>query len=158
MNAHEAIEREVVETSRSGRVSETLRDHIAECASCKETASVAGFMQRLAGAEKDAPLPDPGIVRLKAQLLQNQLMEEQASQALSRVQRTTWILIGTCWATVLVWKWGTVESWLGDASLSRRIMESVSGGAGISLPFVLMLVGLMAATGLLAVHSVLADE
>jgi hypothetical protein len=158
VNAHDSLEREVLESSREGRMPERLRDHIAGCALCRETASIAGFMQKLAGAEKDAPLPSPGIVWLKAQLLQNRQMQDQASQAISLVQRTTWIVIGACWAAVLAWKWETVESWLSDASLSRLVVASVSGNDGISLPFVLMLAGLMAATGLLAVHGVLADE
>lgn len=158
MNPHETIEREVLEASRTGRIPESLESHLTTCASCAETASVAGFMRKLAGAEKDAPLPDPGILWLKAQLLQNRQLHEQTSQALSRVQKTTWIVIGTCWAAVLAWKWETVSSWLNDASVSRLIMSSISEGDGISLPFMLLLAGLMGVTALFAAHSVLADE
>ncbi len=158
MSPHEKIEREILQASREGRIPDTLQSHLETCASCGETASVAGFMQKLAGAEKDAPLPDPGILWLKAQLLQNRQIHEQTSHALSLVQRTTWIVIGTCWAAVLAWKWDTVSSWLDDASVSRLIVSSISEGQGISLPFMLLLAGLMGVTALFAAHSVFADE
>lgn len=158
MNNHDSIERRILESAGAGRMPEELRGHLAECATCRETATVTGFMMKLAGIEKDAPLPNAGIVWLKAQLLQNRQIQDQASQAISQVQRTTWIVIVGCWAAVLAWKWEMVSSWMNDASLSRLIMSSISGNDGISLPFVLALLGLMTATALFAVHSMLADE
>lgn len=65
-----AHERGIVAAVRSGRWSETLRDHAETCLACAETAFVARAMMADARALEDdhTPLRDPRIVWIRSRL------------------------------------------------------------------------------------------
>jgi hypothetical protein len=141
-------EAEVIAAVRDGRVSDELREHAVECASCREVVLVAGFMTR--GAEQLAelgPLPDAGYIWWRAHLEHRELQARRATGVISVFQRIA--VVAGAVAVVLLLRGALPElgAWLAGAAASARTSALPDNMAS---PILVVLVSL----GLLAAPSV----
>jgi hypothetical protein len=60
----------VLKAARSGEWSPELRAHAASCAACQDTLLLSASLQALVPSSQEGPLPEPGLILRKAQLLQ----------------------------------------------------------------------------------------
>jgi len=90
---------------------EDALSHVVACASCRETISVARCMRALAmeSTSETRSLPDAGLVRWKARLIEKQLAAARATQPISITQAiapavAVITLLGWFW-----WRWHLIE-------------------------------------------------
>ena len=106
---HRACARQpdILSALAAGRERETLvAAHLAACPSCRDQADAISWMRRLADApEPSHPLPDPGVIWWKAQLLRRWQAERVAS---APIERMRWIELAAGFASLavfLAWQW-----------------------------------------------------
>jgi predicted anti-sigma-YlaC factor YlaD len=98
---------DILSAVAAGRERETLvAAHLAACPSCREQADATCWMRKLAAApEPSHPLPDPGVIWWKAQLLRRWQAERVASAPIDRMH---WVALVAGFASLvvfLVWQW-----------------------------------------------------
>jgi hypothetical protein len=151
---NEAAVRDLV---RSGQADPALREHVARCAACRETADVAAWMRQLAEFSADAArLPDPGQLWWKAQLLQRWDAQRRATEPIETGQQVqVGIGVAGC-AGLLYWLWPFVQAW--GARVSSADVTTWISLAPSALPTVIAIGGLLAAaTALVAIRGIFAD-
>ena len=115
-----------------------LREHAERCPSCQEALWLAEWF----GApshDADAPLPEPGRIFWRAQLLQRRRLAERATRSIRLVQQIT--LAAALVVSVAV----TAAAWPALAGTARFIVSGGSGGPGM-LPGMVVLLTLLAVT------------
>ena len=104
-------EADVLRAAREDEWNESLRAHAAECARCRNLAQVATFMNKLGAAEdRQAPLPDPELVWLKAQVLARQARKERALKPLVVAEALGQAAAALVVGALLTWKWPLVTA------------------------------------------------
>ena len=98
---------DILSAVAAGREGEALMAaHLAACPSCREQAHAISWMRHLAAApEPSHPLPDPGVIWWKAQLLRRWQAERAAS---APIERMHWVELVAGFASLvvfLVWQW-----------------------------------------------------
>jgi predicted anti-sigma-YlaC factor YlaD len=98
---------DILSAVAAGRERETLvAAHLAACPSCREQADAICWMRKLAAApEPSHPLPDPGVIWWKTQLLRRWQAERVASAPIDRMH---WVALVAGFASLvvfLVWQW-----------------------------------------------------
>jgi predicted anti-sigma-YlaC factor YlaD len=131
---------DILSAVAAGREGEALMAaHLAACPSCREQAAAISWMRHLAAApEPSHPLPDPGVIWWKAQLLRRWQAERVAS---APIERMHWVELVAGFASLvvfLVWQWRGLST-----LVSRAIPAGVSAmttAAPPSNPLVLVLI------------------
>ena len=145
-----------------GDWSDSLRRHIETCDECSATAAVAEWMNRFAGLDdRQHRLPDPTLVYLKAQLLQQTKTVDRAARPMTIANIVSYAVIASGWAALLTWRWDAVARWLASFS-PKHVVIGVAmndpSAVTLSTPFFLTLIILASATMMLALHTILAEE
>lgn len=152
------FERDVLRASREDRWTDSLREHLTECADCIATASVAPWMKRFARiSDREHILPDPQIVWLKAKLLQGTADIARVSRPMNVAQIVAYFVVAGGWAGMLTWKWDAVQAWLRGFTPSG-ILQNVARGETLSLSFLAFVIVLASTTAMLALHTIMAEE
>jgi hypothetical protein len=110
-------ESEVRRMVRLGAHDPALREHAAGCEVCRETLTVAAWMQELSAlAEVDRRVPDPAYIWWKAELLRRWDAERRAAAPLDRGEpvQVGIGLLGT--VALLVWIWPQIPGLASAAS------------------------------------------
>lgn len=152
------FEADVLRAAQGDRWTDALRDHLADCQDCVATASVAPWMSRFARvSDREHILPDPQIVWLKAQLIQNTADIARVSRPLNFLQIVAYLVVAGGWAALLTWKWSAVEQWMKGLTPTGMV-ENMATGQSLSLSFFGLLIVLATMTVTLALHTILAEE
>ena len=118
---------------------------------------IAVWMQQFAAIEdRQHALPDPGVIWLKARVLQSAKAVERASRPITTAQIAAYTVIAGCWAALLIWKWNALEAWINAFRPSRLLFAQQ--GASLSFPFVMAFIALGSVTAMLAMHTIFAEE
>jgi predicted anti-sigma-YlaC factor YlaD len=131
---------DILSAVAAGRKRETLvAAHLAGCPSCREQADAISWMRQLADApEPSHPLPDPGVIWWKAQLLRRWQAERVAS---APIERMHWVELVAGFASLVVflaWQWRGLST-----LVSRAIplgVSAMSTAAPPGNPLVLVLI------------------
>ncbi len=112
MNQHKCPEEAgVLEAVRSQNWDGTLESHLEDCASCRDTARTAQWMQTFAESqEASRALPDPDLVWLKAQLYRKQAEGDRAILRRQLRWASVQVLFAAAVALGLYRNWNAVES------------------------------------------------
>jgi hypothetical protein len=157
-----AFESNVLEAAENGRWTESLRAHVAGCESCEAAASVAKWMADFARQDdREHILPDPAVVWLKAQLLQQHTAVDLASRPMHLLQIAAYVIVAGGWAALLTWKWAAVQEWMLTLSPRHFISGAAAMNAGsssLSMTFFAFVIVLSSVTVMLALHTILAEE
>ena len=86
------FEKAVIKDAGQGNQSENLALHIKDCAACRETSAVAGWMRNFAAAAPERVLPAAGFIWWKAKLIEKRAAGERAAQPIVWTQRAAAIL------------------------------------------------------------------
>jgi hypothetical protein len=156
MSEHEKFEERIRVSSATGVWDEETRRHLDACADCREQAEVLRFMLALAQTQLDSAPPDPQVVKVKAQIVNRERIDEHSAHTISNIQRAVWGSIAAAWALVLALNGSTIIGWARDFDLSEIVFSSVSGEGSFGL--ILLLVSLASITAMVAVHAILAEE
>ena len=125
---HEA---DVLKAARADEWNESLRDHAEECARCRDLLQVATFMKKLdAAEEKQARLPDPELVWLKAQVLARQAQKDRALAPLILAEAVGQAAAALAVGAFLTWKWPLVTAMATDLGRQYWGLEWLSTWAG----------------------------
>ena len=147
-------ERDVLEATRLGRWNEDLEAHVSTCATCQDLSVVSAFLESEAhSARSEAPLPGPGLIWWKAQLLARRAAAEQATRPIAVYEKAATALgvLGVLGA--VVWNAERIQGWLEPVALAAGRLGSMEGafpgallalGAGSCLFVLLMLFALYA--------------
>ena len=131
-----------------------LKEHAQGCPECTEAAKVNVWMNRLAAATpRPDSVPDPRILRLKAELFGTTQTAQLVLQPIRFLQRVAFAVVALCWAALIVWKWDVLTNVSLDSALA-----GILGGASISPASFTVFLGLATATVLVTVHTALAGE
>lgn len=119
---HEHLVHQAVQ---SGQWAESVTCHVDACASCREVVQITQWIRTMAGAsEVPASLPDPSLLWLKAQFLEQQAAREQAFQPLMLVGTVTLALATAIPAGALAWYWSEIQPLLtGDNPGSLTLLS-----------------------------------
>jgi hypothetical protein len=152
------LEEKIVAALASAGISDSVRQHIAECETCREVVSVDAFMKEFARTPIEEPaLPDGSVIWLKAQLMQQDRTLVSIVQSSSLWQTVGFIVVALAWAITITWKWSAVEllfkTFEGSVSFA-----SVANSPLLSLPFITTIAVLACATVGMAVQSVLMED
>lgn len=151
------LEPRIILALETSGISDTVKQHIAECERCRDTVIAGGWMRQFAATPlEQGVLPNPAIIWLKSQLLQQQSALGVMAQAMSWGQTIAFGALAFAWAVLLSWKWSALET-LAGAMRSGEVVWSVLQGA-VQTPLVLTVVMLTCATLALAFQSVLLEE
>ena len=152
---HEA---EVLRAAGEDRWTDALRHHLGECDECVATASVAPWMSRFSRInDREHILPDPQIVWLKAQLLQNSVDVARVSRPMNVLQFIAYLVVAGGWAALMTWKWDAVQKWM-KGFTPTGMVQNMATGQSLSMSFFALLVVLATLTVTLAMHTILAED
>ena len=152
------FEADVLRAARDDRWTDSLRNHLAECDECVATASVAPWMTRFARiSDREHILPDPQVVWLKAQLLQNAADVARVSRPMNILQLVAYLVVAGGWAGLLTWRWDAVQQWMKGLTPTGMV-QNMATGQSLSMSFFALLVVLATMTVTLALHTILAEE
>jgi hypothetical protein len=136
---------------RSRTVDEELRAHTSACEACRETLTVALWMQQMAATSvAAASLPDPAYLWYKAQLLRRWDAERQVLEPIEFWKRVQVLVALAAAAVVLVWLWDKVPA----AAIARagdQVMPWV-GVMGTMVPVFVLSGALLAASAFVVVY------
>ncbi|HUP65438.1 MAG TPA: hypothetical protein VM557_09170 [Thermoanaerobaculia bacterium] len=135
-----------------GEIAADLRDHARLCAECSELAKISVWMNRLASETPRRVLPDPTILRLKAQLFGTTSADEKVMQPLHFLQRFAFGVIALCWVSLLTWKWESFSNFSVEGVLTGAIE-----GLSFSPSLMAILFTLGCATIVVTVQTALAE-
>jgi hypothetical protein len=98
---------DVLSSVAAGREREILvAAHLEACPSCREQADAICWMRKLAAAPGPShPLPDPGVIWWKAQLLRRWQAERVASAPIERMHWVELVAGFACLVVFLAWQW-----------------------------------------------------
>ena len=152
------FEADMLRAARDDHWTDSLRNHLAECDECVATASVAPWMTRFARiSDREHILPDPQIVWLKAQLLQNAADVARVSRPMNILQLVAYLVVAGGWAGLLTWRWDAVQHWMKGLTPTGMV-QNMATGQSLSMSFFALLVVLATMTVTLALHTILAEE
>lgn len=158
MTDHQHFEERIQLASQTGNWDQETLEHVEGCATCAEQVEVSRFMNALADARLAAAPPDPQVVKLKAQIVNREKLDEHTAHRISNVQRVIWGLIGAGWLIVIVWNRAQLSSWVSDFDIARIVVSSVTGEERGSLGLLLALITLASVTAMVAVHAIFSEE
>ncbi len=151
-------EDEVLSAVVEGTMTESLALHIADCETCSLAVETDGVMKDLSGAPLEwGPLPDPGLIWLKAQLMRNRDAAERASRPVTLAQQVAWGCVALAWAALLAWQWPTLNHWV----VQFRLADLITGSAHlipISTRFIWTFAALSLITATLSIQNLLLEE
>jgi len=151
------FENDVLRAIESDSWSDSLREHVATCDECSAAKNAGAWMHSFAAIDdREHILPNPSIVWLKAQLLQQTRTVDRATRPMSMVQSAAYVLVATCWAMFLTAKWNTLAAWAKTLTTSRFVIDPPIASLSMTTVFVVML--LASATAMLALHTILAED
>jgi hypothetical protein len=131
------------------------------CDECSAAAAAGAWMQHFAAVDdREQSLPNPSIVWLKAQLLQQTRTVDRATRPMTIVQTSAYVFVAACWTMLLSWKWDAVTAWAHTLTPSRFLMTATGNAtaASLTMTFFLVVALLSSATVMLALHTILAEE
>jgi hypothetical protein len=131
---------DILSAVAAGRENEALMAaHLAACPSCCEQAAAISWMRHLAAApEPSHPLPDPGVIWWKAQLLRRWQAERVASAPIERMHWVELVAGFACLVVFLAWQWRGLSTLVARAIPAG--VAAMSTAAPPSNPLVLVLV------------------
>lgn len=142
-NEHCAFEERIAAANRSGRWSDELLAHVADCRACEEVALVSGYLcESSVASSADTALPIADLIWSKAQAAANAAAIERALRPIVWARRFAFgtgaaaivIAIVLAWSRIGEFFAGFAESWR-----SQSGSASASASAGQSnVMFVLM--------------------
>jgi hypothetical protein len=148
----------VIRAVAEARWTDSLRQHVTECADCAAAAAAAPFMTRIARMdERQQKLPDPSVVWFKAQLLKGSAIADRITSPLNIVQIVAYAVVAAGWAGMLTWKWPDLQRWLLSFTPSQ-MAQGVTHSNTLSISFLLTVVILASMTVMLALHTILAED
>ena len=152
------FESAVMQAAREDRWTESLRAHLAECDDCVAAVSVAPWMTQFARiGDREHMLPDPSVLWLKAKLLQGTVEANRAARPMDIVQMIAYVVVAGGWASVLLWRWNAIETWMRSFT-PRGMVQTVAGAGTLSMSFFALVFLLASMTVMLALHTILAEE
>lgn len=119
-NEHCAFEEKIAAANRSGRWSDELLAHVAECRVCEEVALVSSYLcDSSISVPADATLPNPSLLWSKAQLAARREAIEKAMRPILWVRRFAFGAAGAAILVAIILAWphtsgffsGFVDSW-----------------------------------------------
>ena len=90
MSEHHHFEERIRVSSQTGNWDAQTLEHMETCPACSEQAEVSRFMSALGDARISANPPDPQVVKLKAQIVNREKLDEHTAHRISNVQRIIW--------------------------------------------------------------------
>ena len=152
------LQAEITRAAANDRWTDALEQHLGECRDCAAAAAVAPWLERFSKiSDREHILPDPGLVWLKAQLLQGNVDAARATRPLNVAQFAAYGLVAAGWAALLTWKWAAIERWL-HGFTPAGLVSSAASAESLSLSFFGTVIVLASVTIMLALHTVLAEE
>ena len=154
-------EPEVLRAVEDDSWTDALRAHVGACDECSAATHAGSWMRSFAAFDdREHILPNPSIVYLKAQLLQQTRTLDRATRPMSIAQTSAYVFIATCWAALLSANWDTVMSWLHTLT-PKGFVTTATGSAAmaqLSMTFFIVAALLASATAMLAFHTILAED
>lgn len=112
-------EKNIATAARTGCWDDAAKSHIQECSDCRDVASIAGWMGRIAISDvKSAEVPCPEKVYLSAKINAMQEARARALRALEVTEFTIRIII------ILAMAGGIIGLWFGCRSLTSDVISS----------------------------------
>lgn len=120
---------------------------------------VSSVLKRIsAEAPRRRDLPDANYFWITWQLMPDRVDQERASKPMGFLQVLAYSIVAICWAALITWKWPQIQDWVKGPDIAGRLLEAASGSASVSFSMVFLVVGLLAITSVVIMHSVLAEE
>lgn len=135
--AHCSFEEEITQASRSGKWSDDLLAHVADCHSCEEVALVASYLCESNGAERaSAPLPDAGRIWSKAQLAARSDAMERAMRPIVWMRRFAFGLsVAGLLVSVITW-WTRLGGFFSSFAESWTHQPAAASAGPDALPLI----------------------
>ena len=131
--------------------------HVATCDECSAAMNAGAWMNSFAAIDdREHILPNPSIVWLKAQLLQQTRTVDRATRPMSIVQGVAYVLVAACWAMLLNAKWTALNTWAETLTPASFVINPSI--ASLSMTTILVVMLLTSATVMLALHTILAED
>lgn len=146
----------IARAARAGLWKDALRAHIIHCTSCRETATVAAFLNSAAATTPQvAHLPDAPLLWLRRNLMKTEAVVERSLLPIRAAEALVWSALLTAVIGLPIW---TGSSWLSELkSWSDTVWNSLSTATLPAFGGLTPGVG-MAALTILFVAAVLAAE
>lgn len=132
---------------RGGRWNDELAAHLAEGDSCRESGRVARWMAELAETvnARATSLPDPGLIWLKAQLLERSRRSDRALLPIRIATAVAAVGSGAVLATLPGVEWNLNWEWLTNAATAWSRLSDLA----LSLPLTALWIPTAIAAGFL---------
>lgn len=135
---------DILSATAAGRVLPApLAAHLAACPSCRAQVEAIACVRQLAEIPDDPrhPLPDPGVIWWKAQLLRRWQAERAASAPIERMRWIELVAGLASLAVFLAWQWSGVVTFVSRAIPAGVSAVSTTAPSDNSLVLVLLLGG-----------------
>jgi hypothetical protein len=155
-------EPDVIRGATDDRWNDSLRAHALSCDECAAAVAAQSWMHRFAAIDdRTHILPNPSIVWLKAQLLQQTKTVERATRPMTVVQTAAYVVVAVGWAALLTAKWSAIQLWMKSLSPAQFVVSASGANAdsvSLTMTFFTVVALLTCATVTLALHTILAEE
>jgi predicted anti-sigma-YlaC factor YlaD len=135
--------------TRSTNDGDAVVTHLASCASCRDAVAAVAWMCEMADTSVDAPhpLPDPGVIWWKAQLLRRW---ESERRAVAPIERMHWVEIAAGVASLgvfLAWQWSGLIGVLARLSPANLAAITSSSSTATAPSMLVLVAGVTVALG-----------
>ena len=151
------VESSILEALNSEGIKEPAREHLRDCASCRDMVQSHEWMHAYARVPvAQTPLPDPGLIWITHEMMRTTQRLTGFSLNVGRLETFGISLLAAAWALLFAWKWDAVSALLQSQAASDAMMTLVNAQV-LSLPFILAVLTLVCASVLMSVRGVLID-
>jgi len=149
--------------TRSTNDDGAVATHLASCASCRDAVAAVAWIRDMADTSVDAPypLPDPGVIWWKAQLLRRW---ESERRAVAPIERMHWVEIAAGVASLsvfLAWQWSGLVGVLARLSPANLAAITSSSSAAATPSMLTLVAGVTVALGatiFVSLHRMLTND
>lgn len=138
-NEHCAFEEKIAAANRSGRWSDELLAHVADCGVCEEVALVSGYLcESSTAAGVDAALPNPSLIWSKAQAAANAAAIERALRPIVWARRFAFGVGAAAVVFAIILEWSRIGEFFGGFVESWRTHSTSTSAGQSSVMFAMM--------------------
>jgi hypothetical protein len=106
----------VIQAMRTNQWSKELRVHVSQCKNCTEVEQAFRWMGDVSARWRSSePAPNPDLIWIKAQLAEQQRLEERALRPAILVRTGAIIGLLVALSFLILWMWPTIDAFIGRA-------------------------------------------
>jgi len=128
--------------------------HVTSCSICSDARVVDHGLRALVRSIEWNPLPDAGIIWLRARLVRLQKATDRVNRPFDLAQKFSWAVLSAAWVILIASQMPGILTWIGRFEAEQLVLGGLSA-LPITTRFVWLFAGLSAMTFTVLFHRIL---